>query len=184
MGWKGGKLCAVMGGVTGDIRAPRGERIGEVGEWAGDVGIDRGEWMLRPACDWPIEPASPVGEWEGRDLLGPGAAGGGGADADATGDFCLTGDEWPDELFDEDDDEDEFELEDGDATMGEFEMETDDGAGFGESRLMTAGLLSDNVVADIGAGLPHSVSLSESSSSELTVKSITSILGFFAGDAV
>lgn len=80
---------------------------------------------------------------------------------------------------DDDEDDDEFELDEGEATMGESQDgDAVEGAGVGESRLMTLGLESTNAVDDIGWGESHSLSESDSSS-ELTVKSITSILGFF-----
>lgn len=172
IGWNGGKIGVLEGGVTGEIRIPKGEWIkgcpGGEGEGKGQglgtrAGVDcLEEWAGdRELTDWGADKGALTGV-PGRDFCGE--------------DGCFG---VPEEE-DEDEDEDEFELDDGEATMGESQDgDAVDGAGVGESRLMMLGLESPpNAFNDIGCG--ESESLSESvSSSELTVKSITSILGFF-----
>lgn len=163
-------MGVVEGGVTGEILIPKGEWI--TGCPPGGEGEGKGRGLgARAGVDWREDRA---GERELTDW---------GADKGAlTGvpawDFCGEDGcfgvlEEDDE--DEDEDEDEFELDDGEATMGEsHDVDAEDGAGVGESRLMT----SPNAFDDMGWGESHSLSVSESSS-ELIVKSITSILGFF-----
>lgn len=163
-------MGVVEGGVTGEILIPKGEWITGCPPGGEGEGKGRGLWA-RAGVDWREDRA---GERELTDW---------GADKGAlTGvpawDFCGEDGcfgvlEEDDE--DEDEDEDEFELDDGEATMGEsHDVDAEDGAGVGESRLMT----SPNAFDDMGWGESHSLSVSESSS-ELIVKSITSILGFF-----
>lgn len=168
-------MGVLVGGVTGEILIPNGEWI--KGWPVGGEGEGRG-WGLRARAGVDCRDDR-VGD---RELIDWGADKGALTGVPAWG-FCGEDDcfwELEEDDEDEDEDEDEFELDDGEATMGEsHDGDAVEGAGVGESRLITSPKAAD----DKGWGESHSLSVSDSSS-ELIVKSITSILGFFGAGPI